>query len=326
MDNGACSGSASVNVEVLPAPLDVLDDVTYCGDMPVALDAGNPGSQFVWSTGETTQTIMPSASGSYSVLITTANGCTATSTANVVEVAPPLVDLGMDTVLCSGQTLLLHAGNAGSSYQWSDGSTMESLAVQGPGTYAVTVTNGPCQRSDEITVLFNPAPYSIPERQVYRCLEDEPRQVTLDAGNPGSTYLWDTGDTVRTIEVTTYGFHPVQITNAYGCTLRDSVQVSEYCPSALYVPNTFTPNGDGINDVFMPVGKNIAMMELQIYDRWGTMLFESRDPGIGWNGTYRGEVVKNDLYTWKIRYRHLEDPNGRMGMEQEQRGHVQVLL
>jgi gliding motility-associated-like protein len=187
------------------------------------------------------------------------------------------------------------------------------------------VTNSHCQRSDAIDVLFNPSPARMATRQYFTCLEEAPGSVLLDAGNPGSEFLWSTGDSVQTITAEGYGWFAVDIRNAYDCSIRDSVLVSEYCPSAIYLPNTFTPNGDGLNDVFIPVGKNIATMQLLIFDRWGAVLFESNDPTIGWDGTYRNEVVKNDVYMWRLVYRFQEDVAGDLGMEQELMGHIQVL-
>ena len=88
--------------------------------------------------------------------------------------------------------------------------------------------------------------------------------------------------------------------------------------------DTFTPNSDGTNDIFIPVGKNIATMHLWVFDRWGNLMFESDDPTMGWDGTYGGAVVKNDMYVWRLAYK-FQDKDGTIGMEQEQMGHIQVM-
>jgi gliding motility-associated-like protein len=325
MSNGSCSASDAITVAVIAAPVDALLDVTICSDDPVLLDAANPGCTYLWNTGATTRTLEPLSSGTYSVVVTNANGCSRSSEAVVVYVMPPVVALGSDSVLCEGEQLVLDAGNPGSTYLWNTGSTARRLTVRESGQYSVTVTNSHCQRSDAIDVLFNPSPARMATRQYFTCLEEAPGSVLLDAGNPGSEFLWSTGDSVQTITAEGYGWFAVDIRNAYDCSIRDSVLVSEYCPSAIYLPNTFTPNGDGLNDVFIPVGKNIATMQLLIFDRWGAVLFESNDPTIGWDGTYRNEVVKNDVYMWRLVYRFQEDVAGDLGMEQELMGHIQVL-
>ena len=323
--NGPCSASDAIAITLLDGPVNTLADGSSCADTPVDLDAGNPGSSYLWSTGETTQSIVAGSSGAYSVAVTLASGCSAEFAANITLVPPPVVELGADTVLCEGQVLQLDAGNPGSSYLWNTGTTNRRLNVRQPGSFSVTVDNGHCTRSDAINVLFNPTPARMATRQHFACLDEPPGVVHLDAGNPGAEFLWSTGGPTQVIGARSYGWYSVDITNIYACSMRDSVLVSEYCTSTIYVPNTFTPDGDGLNDVFIPVGKNIAAMQLLIFDRWGTLLFESNDPSMGWDGTYRNEVVKNDMYMWRLVYRFFDDEMGRLSPEKELMGHIQVL-
>lgn len=325
VSNGLCSTSDAMTLAILDSPVNTLANATSCADTPVALDAGNTGSSYFWSTGATTQNITAASAGAFSVVVTLPNGCSGEFTANVALVQPPTIELGEDTVLCEGQVLQLDAGNPGSNYLWNTGATSRRLDVREPGNYSVTVSNSHCTRSDAIGVHFNPAPARMASRQHFVCLDEDPRLVHLDAGNPGATFLWNTDERTQMISAYSYGWYSVDITNIYACSIRDSVLVSEYCTSTIYVPNTFTPNGDGLNDVFIPVGKNIASMQLLIFDRWGTLLFESNDPNMGWDGTYRNEVVKNDMYMWRLVYRFFDDEMGRLSPEKELMGHIQVL-
>lgn len=324
-NNGYCSGGDMITVSIAPSPTDELEDVEHCIDDPVQLDAGNQGSSFQWSNGEITQVIDAPTSGTYSVEITNSLGCSATYDSDVSYTVPPVVDLGADTVLCDGRTLVLDAGDPVNSFTWNTGATSSTIPVTGPGTYSVAVRNGPCERSDSIIVRFNPTPQRMMEEELFICFDEEPGYVTLDAGNGGSVHLWNTGESTQEILVDSYGWYFVDISNRYGCTLNDSIRVNEFCPSTIFIPNTFTPNGDGINDVFLPIGRNIAALEIRIFDRWGTLLFESNDPDIGWDGTYRGEIVKNDMYAWRMRYRFQEKSDGTLGREHQQLGHIQVL-
>jgi gliding motility-associated-like protein len=235
------------------------------------------------------------------------------------------VQLGVDTVLCEGRALVVDAGNPGSTYDWSNGSTARTITITQAVTFSVAVNNGHCERSDAIVVLFNPSPARLATRQFHTCLGEDEQYVRIDAGNPGSRYDWSTGETSQVILAGAYGWYVVEVLNQFDCAARDSAQVIEYCPSAIFIPNTFTPNGDGTNDYFLPVGKNIASMHMYVFDRWGNQLFESDDPTMGWDGTYSGEVVKNDIYVWRLTYKFLEDKDGKVGREQEQMGHIQVL-
>lgn len=325
VSNGFCSASDAVTVALSPAPVGNLANVLRCTGESAVLDAGNPGAAYLWSTGATTQAITVTASGAYAVTVTNAAGCSGTFNAQAEFIAPPAVDLGPDTVLCEGQLLRLDAGNAGSTYQWSNGSTARQIMVGQAGTYSVVVNNGACSRTDAISVHFNPSPARMAAREFHTCLDDEPRYVVIDAGNPGSRYAWSTGATTRVVMASAYGWYYVHITNQYDCSTADSARVIEHCPATIFIPNTFTPNGDGLNDVFLPLGKSIASMQLKVFNRWGELLFESDDPAIGWDGTYRGEVVKSDMYVWRLNYRFFIDKEGTIGMEQQQMGHVQVL-
>lgn len=323
--NGYCSGSDTVSVLFNNVPTNHLVDQTACVGETITLDAGNAGDVFNWSTGSLGQSITVADNGDYSVLVINAAGCSAEFTATATFVAPPVIDLGADTVLCAGQLLQLDAGNPGSNYAWSTGAQSRLLDVFSGGRYTVVVDNGHCQRADSVNVLFNPIPAPVPERHLFICLDDDPHYVEMDAGNPGCAYRWDNGQLTQRIRSTQYGWHGVEITNVYGCTRRDSVLVEEFCRPTLFIPNTFTPNGDGRNDIWLPVGNHIAEYEVVVFDRWGGKIFHSKSPDQGWDGTVSGRVVPNDIYVYYVTYRLQEDSSGRLGFEQKRTGHVQVL-
>ena len=325
VSNAACSASDAISINVVPGPTDLLTNASRCIGESVTLDAGNTGSTYLWSTNATTQSISVSTTAIYSVTVTNNTGCSASFDADVQFIAPPSVNLGLDTVLCEGQVLVLDAGNPGATYAWSNGAVTRTIAVGQPGTYTVNVSNGLCSRSDAITVLFNPSPVRMAVREFHTSLDDEPRYVVIDAGNPGSQHQWSTGETTQVIMASAYGWYYVHVTNAYDCSGQDSARVIEYCPATIFIPNTFTPNGDGTNDIFIPMGKSIAEMRLMVFDRWGELLFESDDPEVGWDGTYQGEYVKNDMYVWRVSYKFFTDKDGKVGFEQNQMGNIQVL-
>lgn len=325
VSNGACTASDELIVTVRSVPPDNLQDITGCTGDTLMLNAGDASNSHAWSTGATTSTLDVAEAGLYSVLITDPTGCSATYDAIVDFVEPPGVNLGADTVLCEGRTLLLDAGNAGAGFSWNTGANSQAISVTSGGTYAVRVDNGHCTRTDTVQVVSLPSPEHMAATQFHTCLGEDEEFVRLDAGNPGARFAWSTGETSQVILAGAYGWYLVEVTNQFACVTRDSAQVIEYCPSAIFIPNTFTPNGDGSNDLFIPVGTNIASMHLQVFDRWGELLFESRDTQMGWDGTFRGQVVRNDVYVWRLVYTFIEDKDGKIGMERQQMGHIQVL-
>ena len=125
--------------------------------------------------------------------------------------------------------------------------------------------------------------------------------VSLTASG-GNTYLWSNGLSAALISVA-----PSQ-TNSYcvtaispeGCEQKACITIEVSLESTLYIPNAFTPNGDDLNDVLYTPATNITSYHFIIYNRWGNLVFESRDAGSGWDGTYKGERVKDDVYNYLL--------------------------
>lgn len=323
--NGYCEAADTVEVLFHAAPTDHLADATNCIGGTLSFDAGNEGANYAWNTGETQQVLTVSQPGLYTVQVTNEHGCTRTFEAEAFFVDPSSVDLGSDSVLCAGDPIILDAGNAGSSYAWSTGAVSRTIHPTGTGTYSVVVDNGYCDATDSVRLIFNPVPDRMPAHTYYTCLDEEPHAVQVDAGNPGSTFLWADGRDAQVIRAMQYGWYSVEITNSFGCTRLDSALVEEFCQPTLFLPNTFTPNGDGRNDEWLPVGNNIAEYEAWVYDRWGAVLFHTTSADRGWDGTANGRPVPNDIYVYVVSYRLQEDSSGRLGFQQERQGHVQVL-
>ncbi|HRH39995.1 MAG TPA: hypothetical protein PK760_16710, partial [Flavobacteriales bacterium] len=199
VNNGYCTATDAIAVNVAQGPMDVLQDVSRCIDSPPTLDAGNAGCTYLWGNGATSQTIVANTSGNYPVTVTNSVGCSAAFDANVTLVQPPVIELGPDTVLCEGRILTLDAGNPGCSYNWSNGAHTRTISVGQAGVYTVEVTNGQCERTDNIHVQFNPSPARMAVNEFHTCLDDEPKYVVIDAGNAGAQHQWSTGETTQVI-------------------------------------------------------------------------------------------------------------------------------
>jgi gliding motility-associated-like protein len=107
------------------------------------------------------------------------------------------------------------------------------------------------------------------------------------------------------------GVYPVAmiVANKWGCSDSIVKAIEIQTDLAIYVPNVFSPNGDELNDVFLPITRGVKFYDLSIYDRWGARIFSTTDQLTGWDGSYQGEQSKNDVYTWKIK---LSANNGEM--------------
>ncbi len=290
VDNGFCTDRDTINIQSFSAPT-LGSDTNVCVGAPIILDAGNPGSNFLWSTGDTTQTISVNSSGTY--YVTSSSGiCSLSDTIVVVFMPTPTLDLGNDTVLCPNASLILDAGNPGLTYNWSTGQQTQTIIASGTSTYFVTVTNGTCAVGDSIHVRTLAGINLGPDKNLCDFLSVDLTVTNLD----GATYLWSTGDTSLTISVTEPGTYFVNATFGQ-CILNDTLVVEGgYGSPALYVPNSFTPNKDALNDIFYAEGTDLTSFTMQIFDRWGELLFESADINDGWDGYYKGKKVPNDVY------------------------------
>lgn len=237
-----CSASDAINVTYTSGPpiIDLGNDTTYCGSFTRVLAAGNAST--VWSTGVTAAQITVTMPGTYSA--TVSNGCgSATDAIILSQNALPVVNLGNDTSLCTGQTAVLDAGNAGATYQWQDNSTNSTFNVSVAGNYIVTVTNASgCSASDAVVVSYVSAlPVIALGNDTTYCGNF---LRTLNAGNPNT--LWSTGVTSQQINVTAAGIYWAQQTNACGTT-RDSIQFSQLpVPSVSLGNDTSICNGQTV--------------------------------------------------------------------------------
>jgi gliding motility-associated-like protein len=135
-----------------------------------------------------------------------------------------------------------------------------------------------------------------------RCFEDDgPINITLDTTASEYSYLWSTGETAASIEVNGGGVFKVVLSEDK-CAVSDEVKIIDYCPTSFFVPNAFTPNGDGTNNQFLAVGSNVKDFEMLIFNRWGEQIFRSTDIGTGWDGKYNSHLVQEDVYVYKILY------------------------
>lgn len=215
-------------------------------------------------------------------------------------------DLGMDTTFCQGDGVVLDATSTGASvdYQWSNGSTTPTVTPDQSGQYSVTVTiDDYCVADDRVGVTVIPSPSFIdlgPDQTL--CFE---QTTILDANFSGvAEYEWSNGATTQSIEVATENIYSVLVSNECGSAEASVLVEFEDCREVFF-PNVFSPNNDGINDVFYPLdGGDVEQIKsLRIYDRWGGQIFENKfflssELSEGWDGTARGETVSPGVYVW----------------------------
>ena len=308
------SDDFDVTIHSNPTP-DLGADVKVCTGIPVQLadQSGQSIASQSWNTGETTVEVNPTTDGTYTVTVTTAQGCTGTSSAYVEFIPIPTVSLGPDINMCEGETAVIDAGNDGLSISWNSGETTPMITVNSTFTHIVTVSDNGCSAYDTVEVNVVNLPVSEIDQnianQLYCFPEMNGRGVDIVAGTSSVyDYLWGTGETTPAISPTAEGTFTVLI-SVGNCSITDHITLTEFCPSTLFIPNSFTPDGDGKNDSFNASGTYIGDFEMYIYNRWGEMIYKSESITQDWDGRYKGKDVQVDVYVYKLYY-SVNHPDG----------------
>jgi gliding motility-associated-like protein len=168
--------------------------------------------------------------------------------------------------------------------------------------YQVTVTNGPCQVSDEVNVKILPLPIAYLKEEYVYC---KGKTRTISAYNSvNDYYLWSNGSDSSSVVVFEPGEIGLTTGNICGTAEARTVIVEEDCTFSIYVPSSFTPNNDGINDYWKPVVYNLSKYEVNVYNRWGEVVFHSTDPDDVWLGNAHGGAyfIQDGIYTFHLKY------------------------
>ena len=185
---------------------------------------------------------------------------------------------------------------------------LNDIQLESAGTYTFTAidTLG-CEESKSVELVVYPNP-EISFSDMDTIFADP--GFELDAGGDVKfdIYVWNTGDSSRTILPQQEGIYTVTITNAGGCKSTSEVQVL-WSGKAFVLPNAFSPDGDGLNDVFKPIRRYdlIKQYHLMIFNRWGQQIFETENPDSGWDGTYNGQASPRGIYVYTIVYKAYPD-------------------
>ncbi|PLW92083.1 MAG: hypothetical protein C0592_12635 [Marinilabiliales bacterium] len=302
--DGNCSNTATFLVTVNPAPVINISGTTdICeGDSTTLTATG--ATTYSWSNGTSTAstTVNPLTTTTYTVSGTD-GGCVGTESVQVTVNPVPTAAITGDTVICFGETTTLTA-SGGTTYLWSTTETTSSISIS-PSTsqtYSVTVSNGPCVDVTSINVIVNPLP-------IVDAGNDTMIVYGTSAylnGSGGTVYSWtpdatlscnDCPDPVATPETSTE--YTLCVTDANGCSNCDDVWVYvEYNCGDIFVPTAFSPNNDGYNDIFLVRGNCIETIVFKVFDRWGEKVFESRTPGEGWDGSFRGQAMNGGVFSF----------------------------
>lgn len=319
--NNCESTPTLVSFTVKPTPIapTVSGDMLYCeGDTPTNLTATQDiGGQISWqntsntvlATGTTyTPTLMVGSTTYwvYEIL----NGCQSDSTEFIIDVDPaPAVSVTPQVAICYGDSIQITAANNGYDITWNDGQTGETVYL-GPEVSSwitVTATNPSCGfAEDSIYVIVNPLPNVVAGNDTLIGIGGE---VTLWATSNGTvTYSWlpEVDECVAENCSVIYDVpdqatvYVVFATDQNGCQNTDSVLVDINGFMDVFVPNIFSPNGDGYNDFLEVLGPRLFNYKIEIYDRWGKRVFRSDEQKDYWDGTLNGSALSPQTFVYML--------------------------
>lgn len=243
--------------------------------------------------------------GNYRVEISIGTCSVSSDELSVHFLAPPVarIQAASDEPICSGATNVLtalHPADGSYSYRWSTGETTQSIEVNSAGIYTLILTNaGGCADTAEIEVLAHEqlvAP-QIPDTVI--CVAER-EVVRIEAPLGYTAYYWNGGTSSGTyLDVTSPGTYALQVEGENGCLVSTTFEVRAYCKE-LTIPNMFSPNGDGVGDVWEVSGLEERNAAVTIFDRNGQAVFQSRGYNTPWDGSYNGRLVPVGAYYYLI--------------------------
>ncbi len=323
--NTATCGSVvdSALVTVTAAPSVTVNDTTICSGQSAQLSAtpSSAGGTYSWSPGSATSqsiTITPASPTSYTVTYSVP-GCSPVQGSGFVNFFnTPIINLLSQSPSCFG----INDGYVSSfvqpqtiyTYNWSNNNSSAIDTALSAGTYTLTVTdpNG-CTASSSTVVNPTPAATLVIHPSDTTVLQGNAIQLnSLFGGWPQSSitgYVW-TPDTVLSCincpnpmlstgtMSDSFNIYKLTVTYNNGCVVTASDTIRLIFPAGLAIPSAFSPNGDGRNDTYVILARGVSDFSLNIYNRWGQLVFESTDVNAGWDGNYKGKQQPGGVYTF----------------------------
>ncbi len=314
------SDTINIRFAAKAAPVWLGNDTSLCNGDSILLTVNNDYKQISWNTGEHTNQISVKKSGKFMVLATDLCNNIYADTIHVglFTLMPPLY-LGGDTIICYPESITL--GTKGyENYKWSTGENTPNIQVKNAGQYWLTATDS-CRQifSDSINVLVGGINKNWPNDTAI-CVNS-----TLLIGQPSgfTAYSWQPSIGVELdgtnwmVSPTTNTNYIVLTTDSLGCTISKNWGVLVLpCSNEIWIPTAFSPNGDGLNDLFGAIvisSQQPKLFELKVWNRWGQLVFETKNIQQKWNGKYKNRMV-NGSFVWQCKYqmsnRQVQDIKG----------------
>lgn len=304
-----------VNISGVP-PAPVLGpDTTLCEGISLVLSsAANAETSVEWQDGSALPNYTVTVAGIY--ILSESNRCGDASDTIAISYldTPDPFTLGPDTTLCPGESIILAAPSTSFEIQWQDGSNQSEVMADQAGVYSLQLSNECGSVTDAMTVDYDTrVPQLSLDSTISWCEGDI---ITLDATQPFiAGYLWSTGATSPSIQIISPGQYSVDVSTLCNMATQnvDVIQgVDCMIPKVynnIYIPNVFSPDGDGINDLFsVSFGPDLQVTSMHgsIYDRWGNLVYSDEAIPFTWDGYFADETMMPGVYVYTITVRYAD--------------------
>jgi gliding motility-associated-like protein len=327
IDANNCASRDSLDIVFsLPIEIELIAAGAICEGVPTALTAVVSEGDILWESGETAEQITVSEAGVYTVIVSDTFGCESTDSIEIFEVNFPTLNLDSD--FCEDASVIIApVVDFGFDFQWSSGEETATIEISEPGNYELILSQFDCEQTYNFVVAEQPAP------QLDIVIEGDFCSTELPAGGYPLTavsdgaVMWQDGIEAEVLTITQSGVYAVSATSPEGCVTTSEIAIVETCPDpAIYAPNAFTPDNDGLNDVWnVEYDGELTSFSLIIFDRDGNVVFRTTDAREYWIGDVNGGeyYAKDGVYNYLIKYSAVRGENGLVS--NELRGHIVLL-
>ncbi|MBI35501.1 MAG: hypothetical protein CMP67_09085 [Flavobacteriales bacterium] len=322
-DEVGCKDHDTIEVYVRELPVvDLGNDTLICENENLTLYSNyGEGYDIVWSTTSTENNITINSAGLYRIKVFDDLGCLGKDEINVSEEILPDPFSEKTRSFCEGNGLDLAPDPGFEDYNvyWLENKYSENHTIFESGVYSGIIEGNNCLDTHQIFVTK----IDTPDSRVkdvnsvgFYCFEYQTTHLNVLTNDEENEVIkWDDFGETNKVEITEAGTYFVTVSNE-SCSSRHSFTVEDYCPGNLYIPNSFTPNNDGLNDVFKPVYHGtIEKYQFTVYNRWNRVVFTTNNINEGWNGIYENEMQTNDVYVYRISYNYVTQYGGRKNEE-----------
>ncbi|HSK12298.1 MAG TPA: PKD domain-containing protein, partial [Phnomibacter sp.] len=332
LNDRGCIATDTVRVNVLDfITVNAGPDTTICLGDPVTLRPVTQGLGFAWSPTATLNNpnvrnpiATPTAAATTYTVIANLGKCQATDQVTIRTVPYPVSNAGSDTTICFGDAALLRGSGDGNRFQWSpttnlaspgNSTTLARPTQTSAYTLAVFDSRG-CPKPGLSTVIVNVIPQILVNAgRDTNIIYGQPLQLNASSNAPINTWSPATGMSttngltpILTLDQNNvptgvnYVTYRLTSTTPEGCTAFDDIMVRVFSTGpSIFVPSAFTPNGDGLNDIIRPILAGIQRLEFfRVFNRYGQIIFESREPESGWDGRIKGQLQASGNYVYHV--------------------------